>query len=149
MTSAAKEPVAPGWPQTGQEIPARDFGPFDREALARYAAASGDVNPLHLDPDVARAAGLPDTPVHGMLLLSCFEPFILGWRSDLFIEWLSGKFLRPVFANGIIRVSGRVIRRRDIPRLELILRLIARTAGDDLAIVAESTVFYRGGGRPG
>src|SRR5262249_8212198 len=76
---------APCLPELGHKIPAREFGPFDHKALERYAIVSGDDNPLHLDPKVAQAAGLQDTPVHGLLMLSCFEPYILDWRSDLFI----------------------------------------------------------------
>lgn len=37
------------------------------EDLRRYAEASGDLNPLHLDRDFARAAGFDDLVVHGML----------------------------------------------------------------------------------
>jgi len=37
------------------------------EELARYAHASGDLNPLHLDRDFARQAGFDELVVHGML----------------------------------------------------------------------------------
>jgi acyl dehydratase len=43
------------------------YGPLGREDLQRYAQASGDLNPLHLDPDFARQAGFDDVIVHGML----------------------------------------------------------------------------------
>ena len=137
------EPAPPDWPKAGDEIRAQDFGPFAREALARYAAVSGDDNPLHFDPNAARAAGLAGPPVHGMLILSCFETLIVRWRRDLFIARLSGKFLRPVLAGEGIRVSGRVVRRRDVPRPELTLRLIARAQNNDLAILGEATVLYK------
>jgi acyl dehydratase len=143
MIEAGMEPAPPDWPRVGDEIRGQSFGPFAREALARYAAVSGDDNPLHLDPSAARAAGLPGPPVHGMLILSCFEPLIVRWRRDLFIARLSGKFLRPVLAGEGIRVSGRVVRRRDVPRPELTLRLIARTQNNDLAILGEATVLYK------
>jgi acyl dehydratase len=143
MIEAGMEPAPPDWPRAGDEIRAQSFGPFVREALARYAAVSGDDNPLHLDPNAARAAGLPGPPVHGMLILSCFEPLIVRWRRDLFIARLSGKFLRPVLAGEGIRVSGRVVRRRDVPRPELTLRLIARAQNNDLAILGEATVLYK------
>ena len=42
------------------------LGPVTRTDLVRYAGASGDFNPLHHDPDFARAAGLPDVMAHGM-----------------------------------------------------------------------------------
>ena len=143
MIEAGMEPAPPDWPKAGDEIRAQNFGPFAREALARYAAVSGDDNPLHLDPNAARAAGLAGPPVHGMLMLSCFEPLIMRWRRDLFVARLSGKFLRPVLAGEGIRVSGRVMRRRDVPRPELTLRLIARAQNNDLAILGEATVLYK------
>src|SRR5256885_17074057 len=40
---------------------------FSREQIAAYAEASGDMNPIHLDDDVARSAGLPSVIAHGML----------------------------------------------------------------------------------
>jgi MaoC like domain/N-terminal half of MaoC dehydratase len=36
--------------------------------LVRYAAASGDFNPIHFDHDSARAAGLDGIVVHGLLM---------------------------------------------------------------------------------
>ena len=42
------------------------LGPVTRTDLVRYAGASGDFNPLHHDPDFARAAGLPEVMAHGM-----------------------------------------------------------------------------------
>ena len=40
------------------------------DQTTRYAAASLDDNPLHLDPAVARAAGHPDVLVHGLCVLA-------------------------------------------------------------------------------
>ncbi|MGH6936001.1 MAG: MaoC family dehydratase [Methylocella sp.] len=148
MIEAGMEPVPPDWPKAGDEIRVQNFGPFAREALARYASVSGDDNPLHLDPEAARAAGFAAPPVHGMLMLSCFESLIMRWRRDLFIARLSGKFLRPVPAGEGMRVSGRIMRRRDAPRPELTVRLIARAQNNDLAILGEATVLYKIPGSP-
>jgi acyl dehydratase len=141
MIEAETDPP-PSLPEPGHKIPAQEFGPFDREALKRYAMVSGDDNPLHLDPNAAKAVGLQDTPVHGMLMLSFFEPYILGWRSDLFIAQLSAKFLNPVLAGQSVRISGRIVSRRITPRPELVLRLIAHGPNDTLAIVGEATVLW-------
>jgi acyl dehydratase len=51
----------------GATVAERTFGPFHAKDLRRYAEASGDLNPLHLDPAFARAAGFDDVIVHGML----------------------------------------------------------------------------------
>ena len=42
---------------------------FAREQIAAYAEASGDMNPIHLDDEVARSVGLPSVIAHGMLQL--------------------------------------------------------------------------------
>ena len=45
------------------------------ETIRRYAEASGDHNPIHLDADAARAAGFPGVIAHGMsvVALACEE----------------------------------------------------------------------------
>lgn len=45
-------------------------GPVTAVDLALYAAASGDLNPLHLDDGVARSAGFEQPVVHGMLSMA-------------------------------------------------------------------------------
>lgn len=45
-------------------------GPVSAVDLALFAAASGDHNPLHLDAEVARAAGFERPVVHGMLTMA-------------------------------------------------------------------------------
>lgn len=131
----------PDWPTKGQEFGPSDFGPFGPDALARYAAASGDTNPLHLDETVAKAAGLDAPPVHGMLMMSCFEPAITAWRPDLVIARLSAKFLRPVLSGQGFTLSGRVVRSTETPRPEVVLRLTARAMDGTLAIMGEATLL--------
>ena len=41
-----------------------------RATLALFAGASGDHNPIHIDLDVARSAGLDDVFAHGMLSMA-------------------------------------------------------------------------------
>jgi len=40
------------------------------DVTRRYARASGDLNPIHLDGDAARAVGLPRAILHGMWTLA-------------------------------------------------------------------------------
>ncbi|SFK04932.1 MaoC family dehydratase [Methylocapsa palsarum] len=128
------------WPKAGDEIDPAKFGPFGESQLLRYAAASGDDNPLHLDRDLACAAGLEAPPVHGMLLMSCFEPALRVWRGDLVVARLAGKFLKPILVGEGVEISGRVVRASADGRPELTMRLIARGFGGDLAILAEATL---------
>lgn len=63
----------------GAELPELVVGPLDAAGLAAYAAASGDHNPLHTDPEAARAAGEAGVIAHGMLLMG-----LLGRLADAF-----------------------------------------------------------------
>lgn len=54
----------------GTELPALELDPISRTTLALFAGASGDHNPIHIDLDVARSAGLDDVFAHGMLSMA-------------------------------------------------------------------------------
>ncbi len=141
MNASRAQAAAIDWPRVGEQLPKRCCGPLDGDALARYARASGDDNPLHLDPAIARMAGLEERPIHGMLMMSHFEPLILAWRPDLALVNLSGKFLRPVLAGQTFEISGRVIRVNGGESPSVILRLMAHGQGRDLALVAEAKLL--------
>ena len=51
----------------GDALPSLVKGPITREHLKRYADASGDHNPIHLDEEFAKSAGYPSVFAHGML----------------------------------------------------------------------------------
>ncbi|MEO8263734.1 MAG: MaoC/PaaZ C-terminal domain-containing protein [Pseudolysinimonas sp.] len=71
---------------------------LSRDTLVRYAAASGDFNPIHYRDDFAQSVGLPGVLAHGMLTM--------GLAVQPVVEWLGGdsgrvtdyqsKFTRPV-----------------------------------------------------
>jgi acyl dehydratase len=56
--------------EVGAEPPELRLGDVDRAGLALFAGASGDHNPIHIDIDVAKSAGLPDVFAHGMLSMA-------------------------------------------------------------------------------
>ncbi len=49
----------------GDAVPELSVTP-DKYVPHRYAGASGDFNPIHIDPEFARAVGLPSTILHGL-----------------------------------------------------------------------------------
>jgi len=51
--------------EMGSEIPEVKVTP-DKYLTARYAGASGDFNPIHIDEEFAKAVGLPGRILHGL-----------------------------------------------------------------------------------
>jgi acyl dehydratase len=71
--------------------------PVTRAALVAYAEASGDPNPIHQDPEIARSVGLPDVIAHGMFTLALAARYVdeqLGEPGR--IVAIGAKFTKPV-----------------------------------------------------
>ena len=53
-----------------------------QEQINAYADVSGDHNPIHLDPAVARSVGLEGTIAHGMLSMAFLGQLLTSWLSS-------------------------------------------------------------------
>jgi acyl dehydratase len=134
-------------PQVGEKFAAQPFKPCGMDDLRRYAAASGDDNPIHLDPELARRVGLPAPLVHGMLLMSRFVPALTIWRPDLALIRLSSKFLRPIFIDEPGELSGRVAQitpgDSSGKPTKFLLRLMMHNEKRELALVGEAVTIRK------
>ncbi len=123
--------------KVGDKLPETVVGPFDAQALARYAEVSGDDNPLHLDDALAAKIGLAAPPVHGMKLLASFEPMLSAWRSDFMLVGLAAKFIQPILRGEAVTLSGRVLRASET---EIFLRLFAHGSARTPGVIGEATL---------
>ncbi len=67
--------------QVGDELPPLHIE-ITREALVRYAGASGDFNPIHWNPRFAVEVGLPDVIAHGMFTMGTAVQIVTSWAGD-------------------------------------------------------------------
>jgi acyl dehydratase len=63
-------------PHDGTVVAEREVD-LDAGFPARYAEASGDTNPIHLDPAAARSAGLPGVVLHGLSTVAVGASFAI------------------------------------------------------------------------
>ena len=74
-----------------------------------YADASGDNNPIHLDPEFARSVGLPGTIAHGMLEMGILAEAIASWAGgNANLLSLSCRFSKPLLPGDTIICTGTV-----------------------------------------
>lgn len=84
-------------------------GPITRTTLALFAGASGDHNPIHIDLDAAKAAGLEDVFAHGMLSMAYLGRLLTDAVPQSRIRELSTRFtaITPVLAEP--RLSAELV----------------------------------------
>ncbi|NBQ93074.1 MAG: acyl dehydratase [Micrococcales bacterium] len=96
----------------GQEIGSHTFS-FTRDALVKYAGASGDFNPIHYRDDFAKSVGLDGVLAHGMLTMGAAVQVAVDWIGDggKVIDY-GVRFTKPVFVpaegNAEVFVSGKI-----------------------------------------
>jgi acyl dehydratase len=95
--------------QVGDELPALQLLPVDRATLALFAGASGDHNPIHIDTDFARRAGMPDVFAQGMLGMAWVARMITNWSPQSTLRRFDVRFLGITHLGNAIRCSGRVV----------------------------------------
>jgi acyl dehydratase len=92
----------------GTRVPSLTLPPVSRTALALYAGASGDHNPIHIDSDAAQQAGMPDVFAHGMLSMAYLGRMLTNWVPQGQLRKFSSRFVAITQVHDVITCSGVV-----------------------------------------
>ena len=96
----------------GYEVPATNIGPFNQNDLVKYAKASGDFNPIHLDKEFAKTMGLDNVIVHGMLIMAHLGKSLANSNSVSFLKHFSVQFC------SITRLEEKLICKGEVSKIE-------------------------------
>ena len=94
--------------KSGDMLPPLELPPITRHALALYCGASGDHNPIHVDTDFAKSAGMPDVFAHGMLSAAWLGRLLTNWVPQSAIRSLDVRFVAITQVGERITCSGEV-----------------------------------------
>ena len=95
--------------QVGDTLPELQLPPVDRTTLALFAGASGDHNPMHIDIDVARRAGMPDVFAHGMLGMAWLGRVVTAWAPQSQLRKFDVRFQGITHLGNAMRCTGRIV----------------------------------------
>lgn len=117
--------------------------PITRHTLALYCGASGDHNPIHVDIDFARAAGMPDVFAHGMLSMAYLGRLLTDLVPQTALRSFSTRFTSITQLDAAITCTAKLLERfkeggEDRARLEL----SAVDQNNDVKLLGEAVVAY-------
>ena len=95
--------------KVGDELPALKLPRISRTTLALFAGASGDHNPVHIDLDFAKAAGMPDVFAHGMLPMAYLGRFLTQWAPQTRLRRFSVRFAAITPVGARLSCTGKIV----------------------------------------
>ena len=108
------ESAGPDKPEHGFPKEARDhvLGTYtvqvDEDQTVRYSEASGDHNPIHVDPAAATAVGLPGIILHGLCTMAMTGQAVLALAAEddpTRLRRLAVRFSRPVYPGSDVTTT--------------------------------------------
>jgi acyl dehydratase len=116
----------------------------DRYLTVRYAGASGDFNPIHIDEEFARSVGLPGKILHGLWSMAqVARAHTEAFGGPQTLAALSVEFRAMGVPEQEIRVQGKVIEVDDA-----VVRTAAEATQDGTRIVRRARAEIRPAERP-
>ncbi|TAK71376.1 MAG: dehydratase [Betaproteobacteria bacterium] len=127
--------------KVGDEIPALELPPISRTTLALFAGASGDHNPIHIDLDFARSAGMKDVFAQGMLSMAYLSRVLTQWAPQRQLLSYGVRFAAITQLGDRIRCSGKVVEKIDRAGQQCVrIEVTAVKAGGEVTLAGEALV---------
>ncbi|MBI5910398.1 MAG: MaoC family dehydratase [Betaproteobacteria bacterium] len=127
--------------KVGDEIPALELPPISRTTLALFAGASGDHNPIHIDLDFARGAGMKDVFAQGMLSMAYLSRVLTRWVPQRQLLSYGVRFAAITQLGDRIRCSGKVVEKIDRAGRRCVrIEVRAVKAGGEVTLTGEALV---------
>ena len=124
----------------GDSIPELKVTP-DEGLTKRYAAASGDPNPIHTDPEFAQSAGLPGCILHGLWTMAQVARANSDAAGDpMALKRLSVQFRGMGFPEQEVTVRGTVAEASDG---KVVVDTVAEQNGNEIIKNAQAELELR------
>ena len=123
----------------GDEIPEVIIEPLQQQDLIKYAKASGDYNPIHLDKNFANNIGLDNVIVHGMLIMAHLGKSIANSMTIPYLKHFSVQFSSITSLGEKLICSGQVIKiEKDKEKKTISLNLKVLNLSNDVKILGRA-----------
>lgn len=127
--------------QVGDEIPSYSTAPVTRTTLALYAGASGDHNPMHIDIDFAKRAGMTDVFAHGMLLMAYLGRLLTNFVPQQAIRHFAVRFTAITHVGDEVTCSGKVVEKYEQGTEKLVrLEIKATNQNGENTLLGEAVI---------
>lgn len=95
--------------EVGYELPTVSKPAITRTTLALFAGASNDHNPIHIDIDVAKKAGMDDVFAQGMLSMAYLGQVLTNWVSQTSLRSYRVRFGAITNLGDKINCNGKIV----------------------------------------
>lgn len=125
--------------KTGDVLTELKLPSITRQQLALYCGGSGDHNPIHVDIDFAKSAGVKDVFAHGMLSMCFMGRLITSLVPQSKVKSFGVRFVAITWVGDVITVKGRIAA-VDKEQKTLTLELICENQKGEPTLQGQSVV---------
>lgn len=125
----------------GDHLPALTTEKITRTTLALFAGASGDHNPIHIDLDVAKSAGMEDVFAQGMLPMAYLGRLLTDWVPQHAIRAFSNRFTAITQIDEAITCRGEIIEKLEKDGEKLVrLNIVATNENGEVKLAGQALI---------